>query len=241
MCCDRSRCLCASCLCKPLLSWAQTRSGNWETHGDETLFTTIRLVFFYLLVALADIFDASDSCHWSFHSLDVPFHLSSSITNCQQVSFVSISHWLTMLTNNPRPAFTGGPAFGCPKLVTDSCRNVDLPLAAFNLNHMVSSFPLGSLKRRRFVFFTCSPAALQDDSSYTFSLRFFSYLLHCLRDCLLFICFYFFPVINYTCLFLFMATVTVFILFGLYSSIPIHPALYQTALVDKRPWFTSCR
>lgn len=43
-----------------------------------------------------------------------------------------------MLTNNPRPDLAEDPALDNPKLVTDSCRNVDLPLAAFNLNHMVS-------------------------------------------------------------------------------------------------------
>lgn len=43
-----------------------------------------------------------------------------------------------MSTNDPHPAFAGDLALDNPKLVTDSCRNVDLPLAAFNLNHMVS-------------------------------------------------------------------------------------------------------
>lgn len=58
-----------------------------------------------------------------------------------------------MPTNNPRPALSGDPALDNFKLVTDSCRNVDLPLAAFDLNHMVSLFSLGRLKKRRLVVF----------------------------------------------------------------------------------------
>lgn len=35
------------------------------------------------------------------------------------------------------PARAGDPALDRPNLVTDMCRNVDLPLAAFNMNHLV--------------------------------------------------------------------------------------------------------
>lgn len=38
-----------------------------------------------------------------------------------------------------RPAPAGDPALDNPSLTTDTCKNVDLPLAAFNLNHLVSS------------------------------------------------------------------------------------------------------
>ena len=59
-----------------------------------------------------------------------------------------------------RPAPAGDPALDKPSLTTDNCKNVDLPLAAFNLNHLVSSvlFAFGSLKEqlpRHFHFSRC--------------------------------------------------------------------------------------
>ena len=49
-----------------------------------------------------------------------------------------------------RPAPAGDPALDKPSLTTDACKNVDLPLAAFNLNHLVSLdlFAFRSLKEQ---------------------------------------------------------------------------------------------
>lgn len=113
-----------------------------------------------------------DSCRRSFHSLGARFHLSNSIANCQQIPFVSISNRLTMSTNNSRPAFAGDPTLDNPKLIIDSCRNVDLPLAAFNLNNMASCFSLESLKKRRLVVFTRSRCIAR----WLFNSPFFSFL-----------------------------------------------------------------
>lgn len=49
----------------------------------------------------------------------------------------------------------GDPALDKPKLVTDMCRNVDLPLAAFNMNHLVSPYFL--LRKLREVLSRCHP------------------------------------------------------------------------------------
>lgn len=60
------------------------------------------------------------------------------------------------------PAPAGDRAFDRPNLVTDMCKNVDLPLAAFNMNHLVRSCLLflrklrEELSRCHLFFFLCS-------------------------------------------------------------------------------------
>lgn len=129
-----------------------------------------------------------------------------------------------MSTNNSRPAFAGDPTLDNPKLIIDSCRNVDLPLAAFNLNNMASCFSLESLKKRRLVVFTRSRCIAR----WLFNSPFFSFLFlphptTCIAYGFIFIFFQFFFVINHLCPFLFMATITVFFFFIRIWPIFLHP------------------